>query len=43
MVQIVPGSREAPGLQMSLDQSCIRLSQDHRSEIRAWRRDGAQH
>jgi hypothetical protein len=43
MVQIVPGSREGPRLQMSPGQSCIRLSQTHRSEIRARRRDGAQH
>jgi hypothetical protein len=43
MVQIVPGSRETPRLQMSPGQSCTRLSQDHGSEIRARRRDGAQH
>jgi hypothetical protein len=36
-------SRETPRLQMSPGQSCTRLSQDHRSEIRARRRDGAQH
>ena len=43
MIQVVPGSREGPRLQMSPGQSCTRLSQDHRSEIRARRRDGAQH
>jgi hypothetical protein len=43
MVQVGPGSRETPRLQMSPGQSCTRLSQDHRSEIRARRRDGAQH
>jgi hypothetical protein len=43
MVQVGPGSRETTRLQMSPGQSCTRLSQDHRSEIRARRRDGAQH
>ena len=41
IVQIVPGSREGPRLQISPGQSCIRLSQNHRSEIRPRRRDGA--
>jgi hypothetical protein len=43
MVKIVPGHREGPRLLMSLGPSCTRLSQNHRSEIRARRRDGAQH
>ena len=43
MVQIMAGTREGPRLQMSPGQSCTRLSQDHRSEIKARRRDGAQH
>jgi hypothetical protein len=30
MVQIVPGSREGPRLQMSPGQSCPRLSQNRR-------------
>ncbi len=43
MVQIVPGSREGPRQQVSPGQSCTRVSQNCRSEIRARRRDGAQH